>query len=57
MMIIPRIDLVWVKGKDNWAAHNMARWAVLEPNKEWVSDFPICLKPIIQKDMGVVSSV
>jgi hypothetical protein len=48
---------VWVKGKDNWAAHNMARWAVLEPNKEWVSDFPICLKPIIQKDMGVVSSV
>jgi hypothetical protein len=34
MMIIPKIDLVWVKGKDNWAAHNMARWAILEPNKE-----------------------
>ncbi|CAJ2673653.1 unnamed protein product [Trifolium pratense] len=50
----PRSDINWVPRRANQAAHEMARWAEVEPNKDWTSNFPSCIWPIIQKEIGNV---
>jgi ribonuclease HI len=43
----------WVSRDMNQAAHYLARWALVEPNKSWSSG-PRCILTHIQKDMGFV---
>ncbi|MCI24473.1 ribonuclease H protein, partial [Trifolium medium] len=34
------LDISWVSREGNQAAHVLARWAILEPNKFWSTNFP-----------------
>ncbi|KAK2374342.1 Ribonuclease H superfamily protein [Trifolium repens] len=45
----------WVRRDKNYAAHTLARWAVVEPNKHWTNSFPLCILNHVQKDMGNVT--
>jgi ribonuclease HI len=45
------IKVSWMRRAGNKAAHELARWAAYEPNKEWISNFPNCINSHIQKDM------
>jgi ribonuclease HI len=45
------VNVIWVRRSGNRAAHELARWAVYEPNKDWTSNYPLCIKQHIQKDM------
>jgi hypothetical protein len=45
----------WVKRDNNHVAHTLAKWAILEPNKQWVNSMPICISNHVQKDMGHVT--
>jgi ribonuclease HI len=49
------VAVVWTRRSGNNAAHELANWAGIEPNKEWRSNFPSCISYHIQKDMGVTS--
>ncbi|GAU49613.1 hypothetical protein TSUD_407720 [Trifolium subterraneum] len=49
------ISIGWVNRKGNTTAHRLARWALVEPNKNWFFDFPSCIQPYIRKDIGGVS--
>jgi hypothetical protein len=46
--------VVWTRRNGNKAAHELARWAGVEPNKEWRSNLPFCIIPHIQSDMSNV---
>jgi hypothetical protein len=45
------IEVVWVRRQKNQAAHELARWAAHEPNKEWNDNYPLCINQHIHKDM------
>jgi ribonuclease HI len=45
----------WVRRENNYVAHTLARWAILEPNKQWIHALPICISHHVQKDMGHVT--
>jgi ribonuclease HI len=45
------ITLVWTRRDGNIAAHELAKWAKNEPNREWISSFPTCISHHIHKDM------
>jgi ribonuclease HI len=49
------ISLKWVSRKGNEEAHELACWAIREPNKYWASYFPYCIYQHIQKDMPIVT--
>jgi ribonuclease HI len=49
------IFVSWVSRRGNQVAHNLARWAIYEPNKFWAMNFPTCILTHIQIDMGNVS--
>jgi ribonuclease HI len=49
------ISVSWVSRRGNQVAHNLARWAISEPNKFWAMNFPTCILTHIQIDMGNVS--
>ncbi|PNX95563.1 ribonuclease H, partial [Trifolium pratense] len=53
----PSSDIKWVQRKANQAAHEMAKWAEIEPNKEWTTNIPFCIWPVIQKDKGNIPSI
>jgi ribonuclease HI len=48
----PRASINWTRRENNRVAHELARWAEVEPNFDWHSNIPMCIKPFIQKDMG-----
>jgi ribonuclease HI len=48
-------SITWVRRENNQAAHTLARWAVLEPNKQWLNSFPMCIINHVQKDIGHVT--
>jgi ribonuclease HI len=50
----PRSRFSWVKRDCNQVAHVLARWAENEPNIDWSTSVPYCIRPYIQKDMGFV---
>ncbi|MCI21319.1 hypothetical protein A2U01_0042485, partial [Trifolium medium] len=37
----PRISIGWVRRTSNTAAHTLANWAIVEPNKTWTDDVPV----------------
>ncbi|KAK2367272.1 putative mitochondrial protein [Trifolium repens] len=49
------VSVSWVSRDGNRAAHALARWALREPNRNWVSNYPSCILTHIQKDMSFVS--
>jgi ribonuclease HI len=49
------VEISWVRRMGNTAAHELAKWARYEPNKEWFCDFPTCITEHVQNDMGPVS--
>ncbi|PNX55458.1 ribonuclease H [Trifolium pratense] len=46
----PRSGICWVRRTGNIAAHSLANWAILEPNKTWCNETPMCIRDIVQKD-------
>ncbi|GAU41426.1 hypothetical protein TSUD_26060 [Trifolium subterraneum] len=48
------LSINWVRRNGNKAAHELARWALYEPNMYWDENYPRCIHPHIQKDMGFV---
>jgi ribonuclease HI len=48
---LDRISVRWVRRIGNVVAHNIARWARFEPDKEWAHNFPCNIANHIQKDM------
>jgi ribonuclease HI len=49
------VVVVWTRRSGNSAAHDLAKWAETEPNRDWKSNFPSCITSYIQKDMGLAS--
>jgi ribonuclease HI len=49
------VSVIWIGRDKNTVAHTLARWAVHEPNKEWVNNYPICIHTLIQKDRDSVT--
>jgi ribonuclease HI len=49
------ISVTWVKREGNKAAHSLARWALREPNKVWLTNFPLCILTHIQNDMRCIT--
>jgi hypothetical protein len=45
------VTIVWTKRRGNNVAHELAKWANIEPIKEWDTLAPFCIHPHIQKDM------
>jgi ribonuclease HI len=52
----PNSSICWVNSSKNRAAHQLARWAEFEPNKEWINSCAVCIKPYIQKDISSLYS-
>jgi ribonuclease HI len=50
------IAVVWTRRNGNKVAHELAKWAGVEPNREWNSNLPYCIIPHIQNDMSSVIS-
>ncbi|PNX98065.1 ribonuclease H [Trifolium pratense] len=51
----PNADIRWVPRSANRVAHEMAKWAEIEPNSEWINCVPTCIWPFIQKDKYFVA--
>lgn len=51
------VNVSWIRRIGNTAAHELAKWARYEPNKEWLCNFPTCITEHIQNDMGPVSLI
>jgi ribonuclease HI len=49
------ITLQWTSKKGNEAAHQLARWAISEPNRFWTQNYPICIMQQAQKDLPSVT--
>jgi hypothetical protein len=51
------IEVIWTRRQRNIAAHELAKWARYEPNREWVSNYPSCITDQVQKDMVSISLI
>jgi ribonuclease HI len=51
---IENCSVSWVSRKSNQAAHYLARWAILEPNRDWSNNYPSCISQHLQNDMPFV---
>jgi hypothetical protein len=49
----PTSYISWVRKTGNKLAHELIKWDVVELNKHWSSNFPICILNHMQRDMGV----
>jgi ribonuclease HI len=47
----PNASLHWIRRTRNKVAHNLARWAVIEPNMDWNHIVPPQIAIHIQNDM------
>jgi ribonuclease HI len=47
----PNVSLNWIRRTGNRVAHNLARWAAIEPNSEWNNIVPPQIAIHIQNDM------
>jgi ribonuclease HI len=52
----PNSSVAWTKQVNNGAVHALAKWAFVEPNKDWTTNVPFCIMPHIQKDMSFLYS-
>jgi ribonuclease HI len=50
------ISVSWTRRSGNRVAHELAKWADTEPNREWETNFPLCIHQHIQNDMSFVIS-
>jgi hypothetical protein len=48
----PNARIAWVKRELNRPAHELARWAEVEPNIDWPDSCAHCINAYIHKDMG-----
>jgi ribonuclease HI len=49
----PRSSIRWTRRSGNEAAHMLANWASLEPDRDWVNETPNCIWACIQKDRAL----
>jgi ribonuclease HI len=52
----PNSSVIWTKRVNNGTTHALAKWAFVEPNKDWTTNVPFCIMPHIQKDMSFLYS-
>jgi ribonuclease HI len=52
---LEQVSVKWVSRKGNQAAHELARYAFVEPNRSWSNFFPHCILSHIPSDMEGVS--
>jgi ribonuclease HI len=50
------ISVSWTRRSGNKVAHELAKWAGIEPNREWETNLPYCIIQHIQNDMSFVTS-
>ncbi|CAJ2647191.1 unnamed protein product [Trifolium pratense] len=50
----PEANIRWVPRAANKAAHELAKWADHEPNREWLNTTPPCIWSLIQKDKSLI---
>jgi ribonuclease HI len=50
------ITVVWTKRSGNNVAYELAKWAAIEPNKDWGILAPYCILLHIQKDVSLLKS-
>ncbi|MCI41670.1 hypothetical protein A2U01_0062903, partial [Trifolium medium] len=48
----PSSSVKWIRREQNCVAHQLARWAEVEQNRDWAYSVPDCIIPLIQKDLG-----
>jgi hypothetical protein len=53
----PNSGISWVNRNKNRVAHELAKWAEIEPNRDWPNLYPNWIHPYIQKDIGSVYSL
>jgi ribonuclease HI len=49
----PNVSISWIRRSGNTVAHNLAKWAAIEPNKNWLTIVPPQIALHIQKDMRI----
>ncbi|CAJ2675264.1 unnamed protein product [Trifolium pratense] len=47
----PNVSVNWIGRVGNRVAHNLAKWALVEPNKNWLSNVPPQIALFIQNDI------
>jgi ribonuclease HI len=52
----PNSSIKWTKRDNNRVAHELAKWALRQPNSNWTNSVPSCILPFIHKDRGYVYS-
>jgi hypothetical protein len=55
MKELDQITIAWTRRNGNVVAHELAKWARIEPNREWKTNLTMCIIPHIQKDMESIS--
>jgi ribonuclease HI len=56
MKELNQISVIWTRRNGNKVAHELAKWAGVEPNREWNTNLPSCIIHHIQNDMESISS-
>jgi hypothetical protein len=56
MKELNQISVTWTRRNGNKVAHELAKWARVEPNREWNTNLPYCIIHHIQNDMESISS-
>jgi ribonuclease HI len=52
----PNSSIRWTRRDNNRAAHELANWAVRQPNYNWINSTPSCILPHIHNDMDCIFS-
>jgi hypothetical protein len=55
MKELNQISIIWTRKHGNKVAHELAKWARFEPNREWNENLPHCIITHIQNDMAAIS--
>jgi ribonuclease HI len=55
LVSLDHISVKWVSRRGNKAAHDLARFAFVEPNRTWSNSYPQCILSHIPPDMEGVT--
>lgn len=51
MRSLQNVSVNWISRNSNWATYAIAKWAEIEPNRDWICNFPTPIFTHIQKYM------